>query len=314
MSEPHLCELRPALEDDETNQPHCPESVASARRLREAEVMRRISTWFETHRISVLHSVGSGTVVAAVYDIAPVYTEPLPPAHPTHTVEVTLGDQAPVWRPRVAKLLWDTSLPYFSVFLWLRALFRTNRTSAADNAPGEGRDDAQNRHACAKSGQSIERALVAVYHGAALEAEGKLKVPELTTRTAAAYQGGKRRRAHSAQPTFAERVSAEKRSVERKLEHLREFSGGFPGFHSIEARRAITRAYVVARLGLPHRGSQVDNAPMLIACAIRVLMPHVAPVTPSAPMAERVAAALHAHVVERQPAHFAAMVSQMAPK
>ena len=54
-------------------------------------------------------------------------------------------------------------------------------------------------------------------------------------------------------------------------------------------------------------GSQLDNAPMLIACAIRVLMPHVAPLATSALMAERMASQLHAHVCTSQERHYAAM-------
>ena len=309
MPEPHLCALRPHKTGAPPGAPTSGAVAPSARRQREAQVTSAISGWFTAQRVAVVHSVGSGRVVEVTYDIAPPYNEPLPLVHPSFSVTVTLTPDDTVWRPRVSKLLWDASLPYFGMFRWLRAAFRSNRNSAADNACEGGAlaVDPSTKHACAKAGQSLERALTAVYHGIALEENKQLVVPEATTRTVAAHEGRKRRRVHSATTSLAEHIAREKRLLELKLANACAYSGGPPGFHTADAQQAIVRAYVVTRLGMPHRGSQVDNAPMLIACAIRVMMPHVAPLATSALMAERVASQLHAHVRSSQDRHYSAM-------
>lgn len=248
-----------------------------ARRRAEAQVRQEISNWY-TER-SVLPGLARFVLVRVPLGIPCVLgmNSHKPFAEVTVPVDPSLG----VWTPRVSPLLWDESKHYIWVLRRaLCALSRNGSSGVVETAslPSDafGSDD-NRRGAIAAANQSLHRALVCVYRGRVHRDQGKLVVPDTTSRIDRV--GDKRRRVGMPR-SEGERLLRERAELATTFANLGRAGHQLPGCATAEAQAAMLDAYILARLAAPRRGSIANLVAMRVAVFLYVLLPHLVPLAP----------------------------------
>ena len=254
-----------------------------ARRRAEAQVRQEISDWHTEY--NVLPGVARFVTVRVPLGapcVLGMHTHA-----PFAEVTVPIDPSINVWTPRVSPLLWDESKHYIWVLRNALCSLSRNGSSGVVETASMCSDafetDESRRNAIAAANQSLHRALVCVYRGRVRRDQGKLVVPDTTSRIDRV--GGKRRRVGMPR-SEGERLLRERAELAHTFGNLGRTGHQLPGCATSEAQTAMLDAYILARLAAPRRGSIANLVAMRVAVFLYVLLPHLVPLAPDNVTAE----------------------------